>query len=159
MAANKPKESRQSNIAPADSGAEWSRMMQNAKELPDIHPKLKFGDRKDAEVLYKLEVQDDAPRFAEYEDKFKGGETGRVAFLTVRVLDGPDTPGALRSLAMPADENHGLTRGVLSVAKRHGGKLKGVCLSIETRNYNHKEFGPTRGFTVAEIQPTGSGAP
>lgn len=147
------KQDKQTNITPPDDNAEWERMVKNAEALPELHPKLRFGEQKNAEVAFDVEFLDDAPRFETFKDKYNGGAEGRVMFINVRVLRGPDTLGSIRALPMPAKESHGLTRGVLNVAKKHGNKLKGVAARIETRNYNHQTYGPTRGFNVTEITP------
>lgn len=128
---------------------EWDSLVQSAKELPEIYPKIKFGDNKMAEVAVEIEIVEPIPRIVEFTDKFSG-KPAKALFMNCRVLTGPEA-ASMRSLGMPLDENHGLTRGVLNVAKRHGNRLDGIKLRIETRNYDHEEFGKTRGYVVSEL--------
>lgn len=133
---------------------EWASMVKATKDLPELFPKLKFGDDKLAIVTHEVEFVEDTPRFVEYDDPYTG-QKGRVMFINVRVVGGGnDTRGAMRALAMPAKPEHGLTRGITSVAKRHGNKLKGVCVRIETTAYDNKRYKTkTRGFNIHEITP------
>lgn len=146
MAQNKKTE--QTPIAP---DASWEEMVASSKELPDILPKLKFGEGKTDEVAVDVVFLEDQPRVIEYDDPFSGGK-GKSFVVNVRVISGPEN-GSSRSLMMPKSLEHGLTRGITNLAKKGGTNLKGRAARIETRNYKHKQYGPTRGYTVSEISP------
>lgn len=148
------KKTEQTPIAP---DASWEQMVREAQELPDMFPKLKFGEGKTDEVAIDVLFLEDQPRIIEYDDPFLGGKA-KSFVITVRVLSGPES-GNSRSLFMPKDLAHGLTRGVTSMAKKGGMRLKGRAARIETRNYQHKQYGPTRGYTVSEISAPADSAP
>lgn len=152
MAQKKPE---QTPIAP---DASWEQMVASAKELPELHPKLKFGEKKTDEGRVDILFLEDQPRVIEYEDPFNNGAKAHALAVNVRVLTGPDT-GSTRALIMPKKLDHGLTRGITSLAKKGGARLKGRACRIEYSNYKHKTFGPTRGFTVSEIDPPAAPAP
>lgn len=118
-----------------------------------MNPKLKFGEDKLAEVTVDVEFTEDKPRTVPYEDEFKGGQESLVFVIDCRVLSGPER-GSMRSLFIPTDENHGLTRGIMNAAKPRNGRMKGMAVRIETKNYRNKRYKTlTRGYTVSEITP------
>lgn len=145
----------------------WGQMMKDAKEKPDVFPKLNMGgpSGKDKlfEGIYDVQILEDEPRSVEYEDPYadEEGAKGIAYVFNVRVLASPVDPvGSNRSLFMRADPDHGLTNGVLSVSRKHGGKLRNVALRIETRNYDNKRYKTkTRGYTVSEIPAPATSAP
>jgi hypothetical protein len=139
----------QTKIAPS---GEWEQMIRDVKDLPEVYPKLKFGDSKTWEGYVDVVFLEDQPRFATFQDPFNDGQEARALFINVQVLSGPEA-GMNRGLPMPAKTDHGLTRAVLGIAKGHQNRLKGVRVRIECRNYKHKKYGLTRGYTVSELPP------
>lgn len=151
------KKTEQTPIAPKDGSADWRAMVASAEEKPELFPKLKFGDDKLATVQVDILFDESEPRLIEYESPFSG-DMEKALVMNVRVLSGPES-GSMRALFMQANDEHGLTRGVLNVAKKAGGDLKGVAARIETYTYKHKKYGPTRGYNVYGIDAPASPAP
>jgi hypothetical protein len=152
------KKSEQTPIADANAVA-WEDIVRKAKDVPQLYPKLKFGDDKLAEVTVDVLCEEETPRVVTFVDEFNGGQEGRAFVMNVQVLSGPEK-GSLRALFMPANETHGLTRGVMVVAKNHGSRLKGIAMRIETKNYQNKRYKTkTRGYNVSEISAPAGSAP
>ena len=140
-------------------GRAWSEIQKQAEERPDIFPRLQMGASKTAEGYYDVEILEDEPRSIVFEDRFNDGEETPGLAINVRVLGhgGSFTEakdGDFRSIVMRDDPQNGLTAGIGKAASRNGGKLKGVRVRIEARNYTHKVYGPgTRGYTVTALAP------
>lgn len=150
--------------APITENQSWEEIVAKAKDLPEILPKLRFGKAKLDEVRIDVEFLEDQPRFITFKDPFNDGKDGKALVVNVRVLaaEGPgnvEQAGNSRCLILKNDANHGLTRGIIAAAKRHGSRLKGRAVRIETTVYKHATFGDTRGYTVSEISPPTEQAP
>lgn len=144
--------------------ASWEDIVREAKDLPPILPKLRFGKTKTDEVRMDVQILEDQPRFITFPDPFNNGKQARALVINVRVLSAEGTnnserPGNERAVMMKVDPSYGLTRGILAVAKKHGSRLKDVCVRIETTVYKHKVFGDTRGYVVTEVSPPSAPAP
>lgn len=141
---------KQAKIAPEEA---WEKIVSDAKDAPNLLPKLRFGNDKLDEVTVDLVVDEEKPRSITFDDPYNGGKEGKAWAINVRILSGSEA-GSMRALIFPSNVEHGLTRGVLAIAKKHGSRLKGVGLRIETKNYNNKRFKTkTRGYNVSEITP------
>lgn len=124
-----------------------------AEEKPDVLPRLKFGKGKHDEVVAIVEVLQRDPTSFSYDSRFSGkGETALSLNVQLHDADFDATPG-LYSLAFDADPNRGLTAGVMKAWKRQGNTLESVWLRIATRNYEHEQYGTTRGYHVDVVKP------
>lgn len=134
--------------AAAPQASSWSKLQEQAKDRPDIFPRLEFGESKTDEVSVDVEFLDDEPRSITFKDRFNNNADTPGLALNVRVMD----TGDFRSIVMRDDASHGLTAGIAKLAGRNGGHLKGVGARIETRNYTHKVYGKdTRGYNVVQV--------
>lgn len=100
-----------------------------------------------AEVSHTVEFLEDEPRLITFKDRFNGDKETPGLAINVRVV----ATGEPRSIIMRDDPNHGLTAGVAKVAARHGNRLSGIRVRIDTKNYDHKQYGKTRGYVVSEV--------
>lgn len=147
--------------------SKWNEVVSAAKPQEELYPKLNLGGPSGNDKLWEgfvdVLVTVDEPRPVQYEDPYadEPGAMGTAYVFNVQVLSGGNDPaGSMRALFVPSDEAHGLTRGVANVARKHGNKMRGVALRIETKNYNNKRFKTkTRGYTVSEISPPATSAP
>lgn len=129
------------------SGNAWAKIQAEAAERPDIFPRLEFGDDKMAEVTHVVTFLEDEPRLITFKDKYNGDADTPGLAINVSMRE----TGESRSIIMRDDANHGLTAGIGKIAARNGGKLSGVTVRIETKNYRHKQYGPTRGYVVTVV--------
>lgn len=135
----------------------WGEISKEAKNRPTVLPNLTFGENKVAEGVNTVRFLESEPREIEYTDKRT--KTKKQAYaINVQLISstfGSQAPGRY-SLVMngkePGKELHGLTAGVGKVADEAGGDLQGICADIITRNYDHKDHGETRGYTVVAIK-------
>jgi hypothetical protein len=125
-------------------------LVAEARDRPSIYPKLEFGD-KSAEGDWDIEFLEDSPREFVYDDKFSGGLSQAFA---INVLHN----GEYRSIISKAAPNVSLTMALAKLASDCGGKLRGVRARIQKRCYEHKQFGPTSGYTIVPLAAVESGA-
>lgn len=155
---------KQSQIADRGAG-NWGKVMSEAKPTQQLYPKLFFGAEnvKEARGIVELLIMHDEPRSIMGENPYKDNEESESFVFDVEVISSTfpeNVERATRALFLPGDPNHGLTRGVTEIARKHKNKLRGVALKIEVAPYKNKKYRTTtRGYTVTEIPAPGSGTP
>jgi hypothetical protein len=144
----------QSKIVPA-VGKSWKDVAAQTTPQKEIYPKLFDALAKHDEATFTVEFIQAEPESIEFPDKFadkklwKNDKPPMVSGFAINVRN--LETDSLRSIVFRDDPEHGLVRGIATLAKANGGSLLGVTAKVELRNYNHRQYGPTRGYNVYQV--------
>lgn len=115
------------------------------KELKDIDPTINLGAMTPEMPALRVRILSEKPESVNYVDK----DTKEAASaLVIKVLDlGTQTKGTIWLSAIS------LKMEIFKIYDHHK-KLDGLVVDIKARLYQHKKYGETRAYTVAEVQTT-----